>query len=302
MLRLPPLNALRAFEAAGRHLSFKQAAAELCVTQGAISRHILNLEQYLGAALFNRSHRQVALTVEGLAYLQETRAAFLGISNATARAQSKTGDRKLRIKAPPTCAIRWLVPRLGRYHALFPEIAVQLTTSHDALDFEHDDVDVGIHYGDKVTAGWQSERLFDEVLIPVCSNKLLPRNQRCNSPREIARYVLLHSIRRPSDWRQWLDAAGLKGSRATQELTFENSTMTLQGAFDGLGIAIAQKALVAEDIASGRITVPSEIEVRNSSAYYFVFPAAREKSATVRTFYRWVAEEARATRASVDAL
>jgi LysR family glycine cleavage system transcriptional activator len=124
MLRLPPLNALRAFEAAGRHLSFKQAAVELCVTQGAISRHILNLEEHLGVSLFNRSHRQVTLTPAGVAYLQETRDAFLRISDATARTQSRTGERTLRIKAPPTCSIRWLVPRLGRFHALHPEIAV----------------------------------------------------------------------------------------------------------------------------------------------------------------------------------
>lgn len=302
MLRLPPLNALRAFEAAGRHLSFKQAATELCVTQGAISRHIIKLEEHLGVSLFNRSHRQVTLTPEGIAYLQETRDAFLRISDATERTQSRTGGRTLRIKAPPTCSIRWLVPRLGRFHALYPEIAVQVTTSHDPLDFERDDVDVGVHYGESVSGGWHSERLFGEVLIPICSRRLLRRGQKRCAPRDIASQVLLHSIRRPADWRQWLDAAGLAGFSATQELTFENSTMTFQGAADGLGIAIAQKALVADDVGSGRIVVPSDIEVRNPSAYYLVFPAAREKSSTVRSFHSWVSEEARTTRDAVSSL
>ncbi|HVY01048.1 MAG TPA: transcriptional regulator GcvA [Pseudorhodoplanes sp.] len=302
MLRLPPLNALRAFEAAGRHLSFKRAAIELCVTQGAISRHIVNLEQHLGVSLFNRSHRQVTLTPEGAAYLQETRDAFLRIAHATVRAQSKPDEKTLRIKAPPTCSIRWLVPRLGRFHALHPGIAVQVTTSHDPLDFERDGVDVGVHYGRTIAEGWHCERLFNEVLIPICNRKILRgRNGRC-SARDIASQVLLHSIRRPDDWRQWFDAAGLQGVTATQELTFENSTMTFQGAVDGLGVAIAQKALVIDDIASGRIVVPSDVEVRNPVAYYLVFPAEKEKSATVRSFHAFVAEEARATRAAAPSL
>lgn len=302
MLRLPPLNALRAFEAAGRHLSFKDAASELCVTQGAISRHILNLEEHLGVNLFTRSHRQVALTPEGIAYLQETRDAFLRISHATAQAQSKPNERTLRIKAPPTCSIRWLVPRLGRFHAQHPGVAVQVTTSHDPLDFERDGIDVGVHYGDEIPEGWRHERLFNEVLIPICSRKLLRRNQKRLSAREIANKVLLHSIRRPAEWRQWFDAAGIQSFNATQVLTFENSTLTFQGAVDGLGVAIAQKALVADDVASGQIIAPSDIEVRNPLAYYLVFPVANEKSAKVRSFHAWIAEEARATRTAAPSL
>jgi LysR family glycine cleavage system transcriptional activator len=302
MLRLPPLNALRAFEAAGRHLSFKQAAIELCVTQGAVSRHIINLEGHLGVRLFNRAHRQVSLTPEGAAYLQETRDAFLRISHATEQAQSRPGEGTLRIKAPPTCSIRWLVPRLGRFHALHPDVAVQVTTSHDPLDFERDDVDVGVHYGETVAESWRCERLFNEVLVPICHRKLLGGRKKHLSAQEIAGQVLLHSIRRPADWRMWFDAAGIKGVGATQELTFENSTMTFQGAVDGLGIAIAQKALVMDDIAAGRIVVPSGIEVRNPVAYYLAFPAAKEKSATVRSFRAFIAGEARETRAAAPSL
>jgi LysR family glycine cleavage system transcriptional activator len=299
VLRLPPLNALRAFEAAGRHLSFKQAAAELCVTQGAISRHILNLEEHLGVSLFNRSHRQVTLTPAGVAYLQETRDAFLRISDATARTQSRTGERTLRIKAPPTCSIRWLVPRLGRFHALHSEIAVQVTTSHDPLDFARDDIDVGVHYGGDVPAAWHAERLFGEILVPICHKRLLPDGP-WESPRELARQVLLHSIRRPDDWRQWLDAAGLSGFKAARDLTFENSTMTFQGAADGLGVAIAQKALVVDDAASGRIEIASPIEVHGANSYYLVYPTGRQNSATVRAFFDWVAREAQATRAMLN--
>jgi LysR family glycine cleavage system transcriptional activator len=294
MLALPPLNALRAFEAAGRHLSFKAAAAELCVTQGAVSRHVLNLESFLGVSLFVRSHRQVNLTPAGAAYLQEARDALLRISDATSRARARTDERMLRIKAPPSCSIRWLVPRLGRFHALHPDIAVQVTTSHDPVDFGRDEIDVGIHYGVEATDDWRHERLFNEVLIPISNRQLLGR-KRC-APRDIASQVLLHSLRRPTDWRQWLDVAGLRGFSATQELTFENSTLTYQGAVDGLGVAIAQKALVADDISSGRLAAPSDIEVRNTLAYYLVYPTRRSSLPKVEAFQRWIANEAEITR------
>jgi LysR family glycine cleavage system transcriptional activator len=296
MLGLPPLNALRAFEAAGRHLSFKQAAIELCVTQGAISRHILNLEAFLGVSLFVRSHRHVALTPDGFAYLQEARDALLRISYATTRAQAKSGDRTLRLKAPPTISIRWLVPRLGRFHAKHPDIAVQVTTSHDAIDFERDQIDVGVHYGHASTDEWQYERLFGEVLIPICSKTLMPRRKRRLTPLEIAQQVLLHSIRRPSDWPQWFDAAGLRDFNGVQELTFENSTMTYQGAVEGLGIAMAQRALVTEEVAAGRLVAPSDIEVHNKTAYYFVYPDRQQPPEKIRVFHRWIADEAAAAR------
>jgi LysR family glycine cleavage system transcriptional activator len=296
MLGLPPLNALRAFEAAGRHLSFKKAAEELCVTQGAVSRHILNLEAYLGISLFVRSHRQVSLTAEGTVYLQESRDAFRRISDATTRARTKADERTLRIKAPPTCAIRWLVPRLGRFHAKHPDIAVQVTTSHDPVDFDRDQVDVGVHYGHEGNDDRHYERLFDEVLMPVCRKDLIHRKHKRCKARDIAAQVLLHSIRRPSDWRQWLDAAGLAGFNASQELSFENSTMTYQGAIDGLGVAIAQKALIADEIASGRLYAPSDIEVRNATAYYFVFPKRQQDLRKIRAFHHWIADEASVTR------
>lgn len=302
MLALPPLNSLRAFEAAGRHLSFKEAATELCVTQGAVSRHVLNLEGFLGVSLFVRSHRQVNLTPAGVAYLQEARDALLRISDATTRARARTDERTLRIKAPPSCSIRWLVPRLGRFHALHPDVAVQVTTSHDPVDFERDEIDVGIHYGVEASDDWRHERLFNEVLIPISSRRLFGRGRKRHAPREIAGQVLLHSLRRPSDWRQWLDAAGLRGFSATQELTFENSTLTYQGAVDGLGVAIAQKALVAEDISSGRLAAPSDIEVRNPVAYYLVYPGRRQTPAKVRAFQSWIASEAGITRRADPAL
>jgi LysR family glycine cleavage system transcriptional activator len=179
---------------------------------------------------------------------------------------------------------------------------VQVTTSHDPVDFDRDEIDVGIHYGAEPTDEWRHERLFNEVLIPICSKRLLGRARKRSSPREIASQVLLHSLRRPTDWRQWLDAAGLRGFSATQELTFENSTLTYQGAVDGLGVAMAQKALVAEDIASGRLAAPSDIEVRNTIAYYLVYPTRGASLPKVQAFQSWIAGEADITRRADSAL
>jgi LysR family glycine cleavage system transcriptional activator len=263
---------------------------------------VLNLESFLGVNLFMRSHRQVNLTPAGAAYLQEARDALLRISDATTRARARTDERTLRIKAPPSCSIRWLVPRLGRFHARHPDVAVQVTTSHDPVDFERDEIDVGIHYGGEPGDDWQYERLFNEVLIPICSRRLLGPSRKRHTPREIANQVLLHSLRRPTDWRQWLDAADLSGFSATQELTFENSTLTYQGAIDGLGVAIAQKAFVTDEISTGRLAVPSDIEVRNPLAYYLVYPNRRQTSAKVHAFQSWIANEADVARRADAAL
>jgi LysR family transcriptional regulator, glycine cleavage system transcriptional activator len=227
MLRLPPLNALRAFEAAARHSSFARAADELCVTPGAVSRHILKLEAYLGTKLFKRAHAQVELTPAGAAYLLEIRDAFVRISQATTTTRT-TGlnERLLRIKVPPTCAARWLVPRLAHFHAEHPEISIQLTTSHDAVEFGRDDVDAAVQYGREVGPGLASQRLFDEVLLPVCSVAVAAQQPALRQPRDVTRHVLLHSIRRPNDWPDWFAGAGVDDPPLDKSMAFENSTLT----------------------------------------------------------------------------
>jgi LysR family glycine cleavage system transcriptional activator len=296
MLHLPPLNALKAFEAAARLTSFKAAADELFVTQGAISRHILKLEAALGVQLFLRLHRQVELTREGASYLRDVRDAFLRISEATRALATGAEERTLRVKLPPTCAIRWLVPRLGSFHARHPEIAVQVTTSHDPVVFERDEVDVAVAYGETFDRRLAGERLFGEVLIPVCGRKLIGRARRLKQPGEIKRYVLLHSIRRPTDWPQWFAAAGIDDPAEQKMLTFENSVMTYQGAVDGLGIALAQLAFVADDLDTGRLVAPLQVTVRNRIAYHLVYPRGRGDQGKIKAFQAWIGEEAAATR------
>ncbi len=296
MLRLPPLNALRAFEAAARHSSFKRAADELCVTPGAVSRHVLKLEAFLGAKLFFRRHAQVDLTPEGSAYLQEIREAFVRISHATTKTRAAGLDeRLLRIKVPPTCAARWLVPRLAHFHADHADISIQLTTSHDAVDFGRDDVDAAVHYGVGAGADLESVKLFGEVLLPVCNPAVAALRPAVRAPRDLARHVLLHSIRRPSDWPDWFAAAGMPDVAIERTLAFENSTLTYQGAIDGLGVAIAQAAFVVDEIERGRLVAPIDLCLRGNTAYFLVFPKDKGRLRKVRLFRDWAAREASIT-------
>jgi LysR family glycine cleavage system transcriptional activator len=240
----------------------------------------------------------VALTAEGVRYLRDIGDAFLRIAHATDALSPGADEGMLRIKLPPTCAIRWLVPRLGRFHARHPKIAVQVTTSHDEVIFGRDDIDVAIAYGESFGRGLVVSRLFGEVLMPVCSPKLLGGSRQLTHPAEVARYVLLHSIRRPSDWHDWFRAAGVTDMAEPAALTFENSALTYQGAVDGLGIAIAQLAFVSDELASGRLVAPLALTVKNRVGYHLVYPREREAQAKNRAFQAWIAEEAAAARAA----
>lgn len=296
MLKLPPLNALRVFETAARHQSFKSAADELCVTQGAVSRQILNLEEFLGTKLFVRRHRQITLTPDGAAYLETIREALIRISSATSRLAAGPAHRTLKIKLPPTCAIWWLVPRLVRFHMLHPEITVQVTTSHEPVAFDHEDVDVAVHYGSSATDDVVRDRLFGEVLIPVCSEGLSETAAHLCEPGVVADQSLLHSIRRPTDWHRWFEVAGISKPKSDKRIVFENSALTYQGAIDGLGIALAQLVFVADALPSRRLVVPLDICVENEAAYFLAFPPYKERLPEVAAFRSWVGKEAAATR------
>jgi LysR family glycine cleavage system transcriptional activator len=290
--QLPPLNAVRAFEAAARHLSFTKASDELCVTQGAISRHVAGLEAQLGTALFMRRHRSVALTDKGVAFFHALRDAFDRIEDATRRVSPPANKGTLRIKLPPTLAIRWVVPRLARLHALDRAIDVQITTSHAPVDFGLEDVDVAIHSGSAPPSGVVAKRLFGETLLPVCSPALLKGARRLRKPGDLAGHVLLCSLHRRDDWPNWIAAAGIADIDGNDGLKFENSSLAYQAAIDNLGIVMAQKALVADDLATKRLVAPFRLEVVTPGAYYLVYPPRSASLDTVRLFDSWILDEA----------
>lgn len=285
--RLPPLNAVRAFDAAARNLSFKRAGEELHVTPGAISRQIELLEDHLGVRLFERGHRKVALTASGLQFLNAVGPALLRIADASARLSAN--DRNvLRIKLPPTFAIRWFVPRLARFHAQNPSISVQVTTSHDAVDFEREPLDAAIFWGRQIGRGLAGVRLLGEQLVPVCSPRLLAARQGLLSVSEMPEHVLLHSFRRPDDWRRWFRAAGAPGVVLERLLVFENSSLTYQGAIDGLGIALAQLAFIQDDLNTGRLVIANSLIVETDTAYFLTYPRERAQLPTIRALQEWI--------------
>jgi LysR family glycine cleavage system transcriptional activator len=289
--RLPPLNAVRAFEAVARNGSVTRAARELAVTQGAVSRHVTSLEGWLDAKLFTRTQRGLVLTAKGSAYFRTLKGALDQIDFATRQLQKGPDENLLRLKLPPTFAIRWLVPRLAAFHALHPGIDVQITTSHEPADFAREDIDACIHSEYEPPLGPGFRRLFGEVLLLVCS----PRSARkpgLRQPRDLAKHVLLCSMNRPRDWPTWLEAAGLSHIDGNAGLKFENAALAYQAAIDELGVTIAQHALVDDDLKSGRLASPVSLRVRTSGGYYLAYPPDRPQSARLAAFERWIVSEA----------
>jgi LysR family glycine cleavage system transcriptional activator len=292
--RLPPLNAIRAFESAARNASFTRAAQELSVTQGAVSRHVSALEGWLGAKLFTRAQRGISLTAKGGAYFRSIKSALDQLDHATRQVQRSPDEKLLRLKLPPTFAIRWLVPRLARFHALHRDIDVQITTSHDPPDFDHEDIDAAIHSNLDPPSGAGFRPLLSEVLQPVCSPGLLKSGPPLVEPRDLAHHVLLCSLHRPNDWPAWLAAAGVADIDGNNGLKFENAALAVQAAIDELGVTIAQRALVEDDLRVGRLVAPFSLSVRTSGAYYLAYPPQRPRSERLIAFEEWLLSEAQA--------
>ena len=295
---LPSLNGLRAFEAAARHLSFSKAAEELHVTQTAISHQIRRLEEQLGLRLFLRQTRALALTPEGAAYLPEISTAFADLRTATDRLLRPRRQRLLMVSATPTLAAKWLVPRLAAFQALHKGIEVRISTTMRLVDFARDGVDVAIRYGRGTWPGLHADWLMAADIIPVCSPALLRGDTPLRQPDDLARHTLLHLDYQRDQWEIWLTAAGmapkLRQSLTQGGLTFDQTFMAVQAAMDGLGIALAQRPVVAADIAAGRLVAPFELILPSDAGFYVVCPAPTAETPDIATFRSWIATEAAA--------
>jgi len=289
--KLPPLNALRSFEAASRHVSFTNAAEELCVSQGAISRQVTALEDWLKVQLFTRHARGIELTPKGAAFFRVVRGAFDQVEYGARQLEQKPDDKTLRLKVPPTFAIRWLVPKLARFHAFSPDIDVQLTTSHQAVNFNRDDVDACIHSDMQPLPEAYCQRLFGEQLMTVCSPDLLKNGPPLRTPADLDQHVLVCSLHRPRDWPTWLSTAGVTTFDGNNGIKLENSALTYQAAIDGLGVVIAQRSFVEEDLRCGRLVAPFELLVPGDGSYFLAYPLERPKSHGVAAFEAWILRE-----------
>ncbi|MDQ2083160.1 transcriptional regulator GcvA [Xanthobacteraceae bacterium Astr-EGSB] len=289
---LPPLNAVRAFEASARNESFTRAAGELLVSQGAVSRHIATLEQWLQVRLFTRVHRGIELTPQGRAFFQIVKSALDLIESGAGQLKHSPDERRLRLKLPPTFAIRWLIPRLVRFHAMHPRVDVQITTSHERCDFDREDIDVSIYSWPEPPTGPGHRCVFGEVLLPVCAPGLLERAAPLREPADLANHVLLCSLNRPQDWPTWLAAAQVSNVDGNRGLKFENAALAIQAAADGLGVVITQWAFVEDDLASGRLVAPLSLRAPTRRAYVMSTDPNRVKPARVEAFEEWIDSEA----------
>ncbi len=299
--RLPPLKTLPGFEAAARHLSFTKAAAELNVTQAAISQQIRTLEDWLGVRLFWRRNRTLLLTEEGQRYLPAVREALAGLAAATERLMEMRGPAVLTVSVIPSFAATWLLPRLRRFRALHPEIEVRIDATDALVDFGSEGVDLGIRYGRGVYPGLRSVRLFSVEMFPVCSPELLRDPRRpLRRPADLRHHTLLHDSHSDA-WKLWLTAAGVTGIDAGRGPAFSHANLMLQAAIAGEGVAIGRSPLVAEALAEGRLVRPFDIALPADYAYYVVTPESAGEPAKVRAFRDWLLAEAAEPGSDSDA-
>lgn len=290
--RLPPLNALRVFEAAARHLSFTRAAEELHVTQAAVSQQVRGLEEQLGVRLFRRLNRALLLTDAGQRYAVAVRGALAQIAEATAALRPAQGgdDGTLTVSVMPSFAHKWLMPRLGRFLDRHPDISLRIHTSFEVVDFGREGIDCALRQGTGAYDGLFVELLLAEDVTPVCAPAVAAR---LREPRDLLGETLLYDY--GCDWIEWLAAAGVTGARLPKKGTeFFDSSMALQAAMDGRGVTLGRSGLAADDLRTGRLVAPFAVRIPYQYATWFVCPPGTESQPRVKALRDWLAEEAAA--------
>ncbi len=291
-IQLPPLNALRAFEATARLSTLAAAAAELNVTPSAISHQIRTLEETLDIRLFRRANRRLSLTKDGRTLLPGLTDGFRRLTAAVAELEANQREGSLTISMLSTLAMRWFMPRLPRFQLEHPEIEIRISTTARTVDLEREDIDIAIRHGHGVWPSVHAEKLFQLETLPVCSPELPRPGTPLNSPHDIERHVLLHADARPDDWRMWLDGVGEPHIKASRELTFDTTDFALAAAIRGLGIAIADRHIIQDDLDSGRLIAPFETSISHDSGYYLVYPSKRASHPKSVAFREWLLREA----------
>lgn len=285
--RLPPLNALKAFEASARLLSFTKAAAELFVTQAAVSHQIKALENHLGLKLFMRKSRALLLTEEGQSYYLDIKDIFVSIQDATDRLLAKGAKGTITVAIQPSVAIQWLVPRLTEFNKLHPDIDVRIKADDRDDETLADDVDIAFYYGRGVWPGITAEKVIAEYLQPVCSPMLLVGDNAINGLEDLKHHTLLHDTHR-RDWKRWFKYVGLKSNKVDQGPIFSHSAIALQSAIHGQGVALINNTLSKADIDAGRLVTPFNKVLVNKDAYYIVCRENQLDMGRIAPFRDWV--------------
>jgi LysR family glycine cleavage system transcriptional activator len=288
--RLPPLNALKAFEAAARSESFTRAAEELSVTQAAVSQQVKALEATLGLTLFNRERQRLVITEAGREYLAVVRDALDRIAVGTDRLVQRRSSGILTVSTSPDFASKWLVHRLGRFAEAHPEIDLRVSATTHHVDLVREQVDLAVRHGEGQWAGLDVVRLCSERLFPVCSPKLVSGRHRITKAADLLKLPLLR-LEDQSAWPRWFDAAGISNP-VVRGPVLSQASMLIDAAIDGQGVALARTALAAWDLINGRLVAPVDVSLRMQNTYWIVCPRVTSSLPKIQTFRDWLLAEA----------
>lgn len=289
---LPPLSALRAFEAAARNLSFRVAAEELGLTQSAISHQVAALERHFGARLFDRAGRRIALSEPGRMLFPLIRDGFDRLTQGADLLRRARMTDDLRVQVYVTVAVRWLIPRLHRFQTANPNVVVRVNTS--VLDWEFDPgiADLGLICTPAPDRpGLHYDLLFEALLFPVCTPAVAQSGLGLRQPVDLVNHALVQVYTTANDWQLWLDAAGVPNLRGRAAPQFDSYLLAIEAALDGQGVALAPHFMVAEDLRIGRLVRPFPVEVRQPARWYLVCPAERRSERTIEAFRIWLRNE-----------
>ncbi|WP_085588912.1 transcriptional regulator GcvA [Thalassospira sp. MCCC 1A01428] len=305
-MRLPPLQALRAFDAAARHLNFTRAAEELFVTQGAVSQQIRQLEEYLGFRLFFRLPRRLQLTDEGERLARATSEGFTRIAGEIESLLAVEEAGVVTVSVLQSFAVKWLIPRLGHFRAEHPDIDVRIHADDRLVDFRTEGIDLAVRFGRGHYPNLHTERLMRDEVFPVCSPDYLANSPILHVPQDIAGHQLLHdatsdpSLPRAADWQFWLDGVGVTGIDLRRGLRFNSGDMVIQAALMGQGVGVARTSLAAQDLKAGLLVRPFPQKVVSSYAYYVTCPEENLNRPRVMAFIRWLKKEVEATLKDIE--
>lgn len=285
--KFPPLNALRAFESAARHLSVKLAAQELCVTPGAVSQMLRNLEDHLGVKLFERVNRGILLTQAGRDYLPPIRNAFRQIADASRRVAVTADTGNLTLSVTPFFASAWLVPRLKSFQEAHPGIDLQILTSGALVDFSRDSVDLAVRHGVGRYPGLRSYRVVSVEMVPVAAPPLVERLGTPAQSDELTRWSQVHDVDRKG-WSLWFQAQGINEVGVPRGPSFDDSGLLLSAVVAGQGAGLLPAAMVARDVAEGRLVMLAKPTHMETFAYYLVYPEAKHDNPKISAFRDWI--------------
>ena len=299
MKQLPPLNSIRAFEATARHLSVTKAADELNVTAGAVSQQLKTLEAFLDIKLFKRENRKISLTQEahlGLPYITD---GLNKITEGIGTIRDHYTNKPLTITLPPTLAARWLMPRLINFQNIHPEIDVRIDATYKVVDLFTEDIDAGIRFGSGNYPDLNSDFLFSQEVILVCSPTLLKNAPTLKTPEDLKNFTLLHcdfhltsSSKTQPDWDMWFEMTGFNKVNSSRSIYFTQHDLLVQAAIEGQGVALVASISAKKALDEGLLIRPFESSIPLDNSYYFIYPKVKSKLPRIQAFRKWLLDEA----------